>query len=127
MFAVITLGGKQYKVHEKDEFNVEKLDSEEGKNIKVSEVLLVSDEEGKNVKIGTPFVTGAQVECKIMEHGKGEKIRVVKFKPKKRYSKVQGHRQLFTRLKVLKISSVERKAAVPKPAPMKIVEKSKES
>ena len=110
------VGGKQYKVREKDELQVEKMDAEEGKNVKIKEVLLVAEEDGKTVKIGTPFVAGAHVECQVMEHGKGEKIKVFKMKPKKRYSKTQGHRQLYTALKVLKISAVAKKATAAKPA-----------
>jgi large subunit ribosomal protein L21 len=111
MFAVVHVGGKQYKVREKDELQVEKMEVEEGKNVKIKEVLLIAEEDGKTVKIGTPFVAGAHVECQVVEHGKGEKIRVFKMKPKKRYSKTQGHRQQYTALKVLKISAVEKKAA----------------
>lgn len=114
MFAVVHIGGKQYKVREKDEIQVEKMDVKDGENVKVKEVLLVAEEDGKNVKIGTPFVAGAHVECKVIEHGKGEKLRIFKMKPKKRYSVTQGHRQPFTALKVLKISALEKKAAAPK-------------
>ena len=114
MFAVVHLGGKQYKVREKDELEVEKMDLEEGKNLKVKEVLLLAEEDGKNVKLGMPYVAGAHVECQVLEHGKGEKIRVFKMKAKKRYSKTQGHRQQYTKLKILKISAVEKKAATPK-------------
>ncbi len=114
MFAVIYIGGKQYKVQEKDELNIEKIDIKEGKNIKIKDVLLLSESGAKKLKIGTPFVKGAHVECKVLEHGRGEKIRVFKMKPKKRYSKLQGHRQPYTRLKVLKISSVAKKASQKK-------------
>lgn len=114
MFAVIYIGGKQYIVREKDELDVELLSIEEGKNVKITDVLLLSDDDAKSVKIGTPYVSGVHVECKVMNHGRGEKIKVVKFKAKKRYSKVQGHRQSFTRLKVLKISTVAKKAASSK-------------
>lgn len=114
MFAVVHIGGKQYKVREKDELQVEKLDLEEGKNLKIKEVLLLADEDGKDVKIGEPFVSGAHVECKVLEHGRGEKIKVFKMKPKKRYSKTQGHRQAYTLVKVLKISAVQKKAAPAK-------------
>lgn len=119
MFAVIHIGGKQYKVQEKDEIRVEKIDLEEGKNLKIKEVLLVGEADGKNVKIGEPFVKGAHVECKLVEQGKGDKIRVFKMKPKKRYSVTQGHRQHYSLLKVLKISAVEKKAAAKKPAAKK--------
>lgn len=111
MFAVVYFGGTQYKVHEKDELKVEKLAVESGKNIKINEVLLIAEEDGSSLKLGMPFVPGAHVECQIVEHGKGEKIRVLKFHAKKRYHKVQGHRQFFTTLKVLKISAVEKKIA----------------
>lgn len=118
MFAVILQGGKQYKVREKDELRVESIDVEPGKNIKIKEVLLVSDEEAKDMKLGTPYVSGAHVECQVIEHGRGEKIRVFKMKAKKRYSKTQGHRQNYTLLKVLKISAVK-KTAAKKAAPKK--------
>ncbi len=121
------VGGKQYKVREKDELQVEKMDVKEGENVKVKEVLLVAEEDGKSVKIGTPFVPGAHVECKVMEHGKGEKIKVFKMKPKKRYSKMQGHRQLYTALKILKISAVEKKVAAAKKPVVKKEEVKKEA
>ncbi len=112
MFAVVALGGKQYKVREKDELEVEKLDIKEGEALKIKEVLLLSDEEATDMKIGTPFVAGAQVECQVLEHGKGEKVRIFKKNPKKRYQLSQGHRQNYTLIKVLKISAVQKKAAV---------------
>lgn len=114
MFAVVYIGGKQYKVSEKDELRVEKIDLEEGKKLKIDEVLLISDSEGKELKLGTPLVEGAHVECSVMEHGKGDKIRVFKMKPKKRYSVTQGHRQPYTLLKVLKISTVGKKVEAKK-------------
>ncbi|QQR54986.1 50S ribosomal protein L21 [Candidatus Peregrinibacteria bacterium] len=113
MFAVVYFGGKQYKVREKDELEVEKLDLEAGKNFKINEVLLMAEEDGSEVKLGMPFVVGAHVECQVVEQGLGEKIRVFKMKAKKRYHKTQGHRQAFTAIKVLKISAVERKTSVP--------------
>jgi large subunit ribosomal protein L21 len=123
MFAVVHIGGKQYKVHEKDELHVEKLDAEAGKNIKIKEVLLVSDDEGTNLKIGSPLVEGAHVECKVLEHGKGDKITVFKMKAKKRYSVKQGHRQLYTAIKVLKISAVAKTATKKKAEPAVKAEK----
>lgn len=110
MFAVVFFGGKQYKVREKDELEVEKLDIEPGKNFKIDEVLLMAEEDGSEVKLGMPYVAGAHVECQVVEQGLGDKIRVFKFKAKKRYHRTQGHRQAFTSIKVLKISAVEKKA-----------------
>lgn len=112
MFAVVYFGGKQYRIHEKDELEVEKLNLEDGKNFKIHEVLLMAEEDGSQVKIGMPFVPGAHVECQVMNQGKQDKIRVFKFKAKKRYHVTQGHRQTFTTIKVLKISAVEKKAPV---------------
>ena len=110
MFAVVFIGGKQYKVREKDEFQVEKLDLEAGKNLKIKEVLLLSDEDA-DAKVGMPYVAGAHVECQVLEHGKGEKIRIFKMHAKKRYSLRQGHRQNFTTLKVMKISALGKKSS----------------
>lgn len=106
MFAIIYIGGKQIKVREKDEMEVELMEHEAGENFSVDEVLLMGEEDGSDVKIGTPFVSGAHVECQVMEHTKGDKVRVFKFNPKKRYHKTQGHRQNYTMIKVLKISAV---------------------
>ncbi len=114
MFAIVYFGGKQYRVHEKDQLEVELLDTEAGKNFKINEVLLMGEEDGSQVKIGTPFVTGAHVECQVLEHGKGDKIRVFKFKAKKHYHRTQGHRQKFTSIKILKISAVGGKASTVK-------------
>ena len=105
MFAVIHIGGKQYKVRENDELEIEKLGLEEGKTLEMGEVLMLSEDDGKDMKIGDPFVSGAKVTLKVLEHGKGEKIRVFKMKPKKRYSKTQGHRQLYTKVQVSKIKA----------------------
>jgi large subunit ribosomal protein L21 len=102
MFAVINTGGKQYKVSKGDQIVVEKLDVEEGKKLDISEVLLVSD--GKETKVGTPFVPGAKVTAKVVSHQRGEKIRVFKMKPKKRYQRTQGHRQSETTLEIVSIA-----------------------
>jgi len=101
-YAVIQLQGKQFKVSEGDKFIVDRLETQEGKKFKVTDVLLVGD--GKDHQIGTPTVKGATVEMKALTHQKGKKIRVVKFKAKSRYRKVKGHRQYETVVEVLKIS-----------------------
>ena len=101
MFAIIEDGGKQYKVKEGDVINLElKSDLKENDDIVINQVLLLND--GKKTEIVEPFVK-ASVNIKVLEHGRGDKIRVVKFKAKKRHHKVQGHRQSFTKVKVISI------------------------
>lgn len=100
MFAIIQTGGKQYKVAENDEIKVEKLDLEVGKNVDF-DALLVSDN-GK-VKTGTPVVKGVKVVAEVVEHGKADKILVYKYKAKKNVRSRQGHRQPWTKLKIVKI------------------------
>jgi len=100
MFAIIQTGGKQYKVAENDEILVEKLDQEIGKSIEF-DALFVNDN-GK-IKTGTPVVKGVKVVAEVVEHGKGEKILVYKYKAKKNVRSRQGHRQPWTKLKIVKI------------------------
>ena len=102
MFAIIQTGGKQYLVQEGQELKVEKLEKSDGESIEL-EALLVSDDEGANTKIGAPTVAGAKVTATVMETGKGKKVMVVKYKPKSRYRRKNGHRQPFTKIKIEKI------------------------
>ena len=102
MFAVIKTGGKQYKVKEGDLLKVEKLDTEEGKTIKISDVLMVVD--GEQTTVGTPNVKGATVSAKVNSHGRGPKIKIVKFRRRKHHRKQMGHRQAYTELSITKIS-----------------------
>ncbi len=104
MFAVIKTGGKQYIVREGQELRVELLETEAGKPL-AFDALLVSDSEGKAVKVGAPFVAGAVVSATVVEHGRADKVLVVKYKPKVRYRRHVGHRQPFTKLKIEKISA----------------------
>jgi len=104
MYAVIQTGGKQYKVKEGETLKIEKLDVEPGKNIDL-DVLMVADEEGKNVKVGTPILSGAKVTAKVLEQGRAKKIEVVKYKPKSRYKRTNGHRQPFTKIEITKVSA----------------------
>ena len=117
MFAVVYFGGRQYRLREKDEIEMEKIETEPGKNFKIPEVLLMGEEDGSSVKIGMPFVPGAHVECQVVEHGKGDKLRIFTYQSKKRKHKTQGHRQQFSLVKVLKISAVEKKASTAKDEP----------
>lgn len=97
MKAVFVTGGKQYYVSEGEEIFVEKLEAEAGSDIEFTEVLTVGD------KVGAPVVAGAKVVCTVLKHGKAKKIRVFKYRPKKKYRNTQGHRQPYTKLVVKKI------------------------
>ena len=103
MFAVIKTGGKQYKVQAGDLVKVEKLDAEEGKTIKITDVLMVID--GENTTVGTPNVKGASVSAKVNSHGRGPKIKIVKFRRRKQHRKQMGHRQAYTELSITKITA----------------------
>jgi len=100
-FAIIGIGGKQFHVKEGDQIIAEKVADEEGKMIKINHVFLVAD--GEDVKIGTPLVEGASVKAKVLEIKKGEKVRVFKMKPRKRYHIEKGHRQFEMKLEIMKI------------------------
>jgi large subunit ribosomal protein L21 len=102
MYAIIETGGKQYRVSEGTICNVEKLDTGIGEEVVFDKVLLINDEE--RTEVGSPYLTGRKVSAKVLAHGKGKKIIVFKFKPKKNYRRKQGHRQPFTRVVIEKIS-----------------------
>ena len=102
MYAVIQTGGKQYKVSEGDVIFVEKLGVEEGTEYTFDTVLAISGDAG--FKVGAPTVEGATVKATVVKNGKGKKIRVFKYKPKKNEKKTIGHRQPYTKLQILSIN-----------------------
>ena len=102
MKAVIVTGGKQYTVAEGDVLFIEKLEAEAGQSVVFDQVLAVLD--GDKATFGAPTVEGASVEAKIVKNGKGKKIRIFKYNPKKGYRKRQGHRQPYTKVEIGKIS-----------------------
>ena len=112
MYAIIESCGKQYKVAEGDVVFFEKLDTEEGKKVTFDKVVLVSDD--KKVEVGAPYVKGVKVEGKVVEHGKGKKIIVYKYKAKKNYRRTQGHRQPFTKVEITKIAMPAAKTTAAK-------------
>ena len=112
MYAIIESCGKQYKVSEGDVVSFEKLDAEEGKKVSFDKVILVSDD--KKVEVGAPYVKGVKVEGKVVEHGKGKKIIVYKYKAKKNYRRTQGHRQPFTKVEITKIVAGKAETEVKK-------------
>ena len=102
MKAIIVTGGKQYTVAEGDILFVEKLGVEAEETVKFDQVLAILD--GENTKIGAPVVEGAAVEAKVVKNGKGKKITVFKYKPKKNEKKKIGHRQPYTKVEITKIA-----------------------
>ena len=102
MNAIIVTGGKQYKVAEGDVLFIEKLPVEAGETVKFEQVLAILD--GENATFGAPVVEGASVEATIVKNGKGKKVRIFKYNPKKGYRKRQGHRQPYTKVEITKIS-----------------------
>lgn len=101
IYAIIETGGKQYKVSPGQTIEVERLDVAEGDTVEMSRVLLIAD--GDKLTVGTPTIEGARVTTTSRGEGKGKKIIVLKYKPKVRYRKKTGHRQLYTRLAIDKI------------------------
>lgn len=103
MYAIIRTGGKQYRVEEGDTLKVERLDLEAGSEVSFDDVLAISNDD--KLTMGTPNVKGASVKATVLSQGKGDKIIVFKYKPKKGYAKKKGHRQPFTEVKIEKINA----------------------
>jgi large subunit ribosomal protein L21 len=103
MYAVIVSGGKQHRVEEGETLKLEKLNIEVGASVDFDRVLLVVN--GDDVKIGAPVVDGAKVSAEIVSHGRGKKVRIMKFKRRKHHMKQMGHRQWFTEVKITGISA----------------------
>ena len=103
MHAIIETGGKQYKVAEGDVLYIEKLDVEAGSSVTFDKVLAVLD--GDKATFGAPAVEGASVTANVVKNGKGNKIIVFKYKPKKNYRRKQGHRQPYTKVEIAKINA----------------------
>ena len=100
MYAIIETGGKQYKVAKDDLVNVEKLDNQVGEKVSLNVLMLV---DGEKVVNGNPYVKNAEVLAEVVEHGKGDKIVVFKYKAKKNERRKQGHRQPYTTLKIVSV------------------------
>ena len=101
-FAIVEIAGHQYQVSPDQELEVNKLDSKKGSKISFKKVLLIVN--GKT-KIGSPYIEGASVKAEIINHFKGEKIRVATYKAKSRYRRVKGFRSYLTHLKILEINN----------------------
>lgn len=101
MYAIIETGGKQYKVSEGDVIRTDLVDAEPGSSVTFDRVVLAG---GENVVVGTPLISGATVTGSVLRQGKGKKVLVFRYKPKKRVRKLVGHRQRFAEVKIEKIS-----------------------
>lgn len=103
MYAVIISGGKQYPVKEGDSIRVEKLAVDAGSSIEFDKVLMIAD--GDNIRIGDPYLSGCVVKAEVVQHGRGDKIRIIKMKRRKHHMKRMGHRQWFTEIKITGIAA----------------------
>jgi large subunit ribosomal protein L21 len=101
MYAVIATGGKQYRVQEGAVVRIEKLDAAAGASVEFNNVLLVGA--GADVTIGAPYVGSAKVVATVESHGKGDKVRIVKFRRRKHYKREKTHRQPYTDVKITSI------------------------
>jgi len=102
MYAVFRTGGKQYRASKGDRIRVERLEAEEGDSVEFGDVLLVG--EGSDVKVGSPLVSGGKVKATVTAQGRSKKVMVVKFKRRKNYMRVKGHRQHFTEVEITSIA-----------------------
>jgi large subunit ribosomal protein L21 len=103
MYAVFKTGGKQYRATTGDILKIEKLDAEKGATVELDQVLMVG--EGEEVKIGSPFLKGGKVTATVVDHGRGEKINILKFKRRKHHMKRMGHRQDYTQIEITGIAA----------------------
>lgn len=103
MYAIVATGGKQYRVTEGEKLRVEKLTAEAGDTIELDKVLLVG--EGEEVKIGAPYVEGAKVTATVAANGRGDKVKIIKFRRRKHHRKQMGHRQSYTEIEITGITA----------------------
>ena len=102
MYAVIVTGGKQYRVEKGDVLFVEKLNTEQDATVTFDSVLVVGEE--GNVKVGAPTVEGASVQAKVLKNGKGKKLNIITYRPKKGSARRMGHRQPYTKVEITEIN-----------------------
>jgi large subunit ribosomal protein L21 len=103
MYAIVRSGGKQYRVEEGALISVDTVAGNVGETVTLGEILLIAD--GDDVKAGLPALGGAKVTAEIMAHGKGPKVRVLRYKNKTRQRRARGHRQSETTLRITKIEA----------------------
>lgn len=103
MYAVIESGGKQHRVEEGEVLRLEKIEVATGESIDFDKVLMVVN--GDAINIGAPVVEGAKVTAEVLSHGRGEKVKIIKFRRRKHSMKRQGHRQWYTEVKITGIKA----------------------
>lgn len=103
MYAVIESGGKQHRVIEGEVLKLEKIEIGTGESISFDKVLMVG--QGADVRIGAPYVESGKVTAEVLNHGRADKVTIIKFKRRKHHRKQQGHRQWFTEVKITGISA----------------------
>ena len=103
MYAVIESGGKQHRVSEGEVLKLEKIEAPTGENISFDKVLMVGA--GADVKIGAPYIESGKVTAEVLNHGRADKVTIIKFKRRKHHRKQQGHRQWFTEVRITGISA----------------------
>ena len=103
MFAIVEIAGFQEKVKEGDTLDVPLHAAKKGEKLKLDNVLMIAN--GKDITFGAPFINGASVEVKVVDHGRTDKVRVYRRRRRKRFQKTRGHRQDYTTVEVLKIAA----------------------
>ncbi|QCI18921.1 50S ribosomal protein L21 [Buchnera aphidicola] len=101
MYAVFLSGGKQYRVQKNQTIQLEKINKPTGSIIEFNNILMISNQ--SQTKIGKPFLNGSKIKAYIENHGRSKKIKIIKFNRRKHYKKQQGHRQYFTKVKIVDI------------------------
>ena len=125
MYAIVETGGKQYRVKTGDTIAVERLSGEPGETLELGRVLLIAGNADGETRVGTPGVAGAIVRAEVVEHARGEKVIVFRYKSKVRYRRKTGHRQSLTRLRITDIlvdGKSTTRMAVAEPAPVRAPE-----
>ena len=126
MYAIVEISGRQFKVEKKQKLFVNRLDAQEGKKVSFENVLMVND--GAKFSVGTPNVSGAQVDAKVLKHLKSDKVIVFKKKRRKGYKVRNGHRQAITEIEISDIlTGVSKKAAPAKKEAKKAAPAKKEA
>lgn len=103
MYAIVATGGKQYRVREGEKLRVEKLSAEAGDTVELDKVLMIG--EGEDVKVGAPYLEGAKVTATVAVNGRGDKVKIIKFRRRKHHRKQMGHRQSYTEIEITGITA----------------------